>query len=71
MQASHSSLYLLKHCIIYIFLIHSGSVPKMLTVLYQSVWNTEKTTWTILFEHQGKIFLNIEKVLMKISEKQP
>ena len=71
MQASHSSLYLLKHCISYIFLIHSGSVPKMLTVLYQSVWNTEKTTWTILFEHQGKIFLNIEKVLMKISEKQP
>ena len=59
----------LKHCIICVFLIHSGSVQKILTALFKFVWNTEKSKWTNLFEYQGKMFLNIEKVLAKISEK--
>ena len=31
---------------------------------------TQKSTWTIFFKYQGKMFLNIEKVLVKISEEQ-
>ena len=44
---------------------------KMLTVLFKLVWNTQKSTWTSFFEYQGKMFLYIEKVLVKISEEQP
>ena len=61
---------MLKH-IICTFLVHSGSVKKMLTASFKLVLNTQKTTWTIFFEYQGKMFLNIEKVLVKISEEQP
>ena len=43
----------------------------MLTALFKSIWNTQKTTLTKFFEHQGKTFLNTEKVLLKISEDQP
>ena len=43
----------------------------MLTALFKLVWNTQKSKWTILFQDQGKMFLNIEKVLAKISEEQP
>ena len=43
----------------------------MLTALFKLVWNTQTSTWTIFFEYQGKMFLNIEKVLVKISEEQP
>ena len=73
MQDFHPSLFIvLKHCIICPFLIHSGSVKKMLTALFKLVWNTQKNTWTILFiKYQGKMFLNIERVLVKISEEQP
>ena len=39
--------------------------------LFKLVWNTQKTTSTISFEHQGKIFLNIERVLVKLSEEHP
>ena len=60
----------LKHCIICIFQIHSGSVQKMLTALFKLVWNTQKTTKTIFFEYQRKMFLNIERVLVKITEEQ-
>ena len=60
----------LKHCIICLFLIHSGRVQKMLTTLIKLVQNTQKTTQTNFFEYQGKMFQNIEKVLVKISEKQ-
>ena len=49
-----------------IFLIHSGSLHKMLTALFKLVWNTQKTTWTNFFNYQGKMFFNIEKVLLKI-----
>ena len=61
----------LKHYIICIFLIYSGSVHKMLTPLFKLVQNTQKTTLTNIFEYQGKMFLNIEKVLVKISEEKP
>ena len=29
------------------FLIHSGGLHKMLTALFDRVWNTEKSKWTI------------------------
>ena len=41
------------------FLIHSGSLQKMLTALFD------------FFQCPGKVFLSIEKVLEKISEDQP
>ena len=62
---------ILKYCIICTFLIRSGGVQKMLTALFNLVWNTQKSTWSIFFEYQGMVFLNIEKVLEKISEEQP
>ena len=71
MQDSHQVFTGLKHCIICIFLIHFDSAQKMLTALFKLVWNTQKSTWTIFFKYQGKMFLNIEKVLVKISEEQP
>ena len=43
----------------------------MLTALFNLVWNTQKSKWTMFFECQGKMFLSIEKVLEKISEDQP
>ena len=43
---SHPSL-VLKPGIIYTFLIHSGSLQKMLTALFNLVWNTQKSKWTI------------------------
>ena len=43
----------------------------MLTALFKKVWNTQKTTWTNVFDYQGKMFLNTEKVLVKMSEEQP
>ena len=67
---SHPSL-VLKPSIICTFLIHSGSLQKMLTALFNLVGNTQKSKWTIFFECQGKVFLNIEKILEKISQGQP
>ena len=64
---SHPSL-VLKPGIICTFLIHSGSLQKILTALFNLVWNTQKSKWAILFECQGKMFLGIDKVLEKISE---
>ena len=64
MQDSHLCFY----CI---FLIHSGSLPKMLTALFNLVRNTQKSKWTIFFEGQGKVFLSIEKILEKMSQDQP
>ena len=43
--------------IIYTILIHYGSVQKMLTVLFNFVWNVQKNKWTIFFECPGKMFL--------------
>ena len=53
------------------FLIHYGSVQKMLTVSFNFVWNTQKNKWAIFFECPGNMFLSIEKVFKKISEDQP
>ena len=41
----------------------------MLTALFKLVWNTQRGTWAKFFEYQDKMFLNIEKVLVKISER--
>ena len=38
------------------FLIHFGSVQKMLTALFNLVRNTLKSIWTISFECQVKVF---------------
>ena len=54
----------LKHCIIFIFLIYSDSLQRMLTALLKLVWNTQKSTRTNFFKYQGKIFLNFENVLV-------
>ena len=43
----------------------------MLTALFKLVWNTQKCMWIIFFEYQGKMFFDIEKNLVKISEEQP
>ena len=43
----------------------------MLTALFKLVQNTQETTQTNIFEYPEKIFLNIEKVLVKTSEEQP
>ena len=43
----------------------------MLTALFKLVWNTQKRTWITFFEYQGKMFVNIDKFLVKISEEQP
>ena len=67
---SHQSL-VLKPGIICKFLIHSGSLQKMLTALFNLVWNTWKSKRTIFFDCQGKVFLSIEKILEKISRNQP
>ena len=61
----------LKPGIICTFLIHSSSLQKMLTALFNLVWNTQKSIWTIFFECQGKVFLSIKKILEKISQDQP
>ena len=64
---SHPSL-VLKPGIICTFLIHSGSLQKVLTALFNFVWNTQKSKWPIFFYCQGYVFLSIKKVLEKISE---
>ena len=58
MQDSHSSLHqdyhprshpslVIKHGITCKFLIHPGGLQKMLTALFNLVWNTQKSKWTI------------------------
>ena len=55
-----------------LFLIHSGSLQKILTALFNLVWNAQKiVNGQCFFECQGKMFLCTEKVLEKISEDQP
>ena len=44
---------------------------KILTASFTFVCNTLKSKWAISFECQGKMFLDTEKVLEKISEVQP
>ena len=68
MQDSDPTFYCTN--IICTFLIHYGSVQKMLTALFNFVWNTQKNEWTIFFECPGKMLLSIEKVFKKVSEDQ-
>ena len=42
----------------------------MMTTLFNLVWDTEKSKWTILFECQNKMFLGTEKALKKTSGDQ-
>ena len=44
---------------------------KMLTALFNLVWNTQKSVWTIFLECQGKVFVSNEKILEKIRQDQP
>ena len=67
---SHPSL-VLKPGIICTFLIHSGSLQKMLTALFNLVRNEQKSIWAIFFECQDRVFLSIEKILEKIGQYQP
>ena len=62
---------ILRHCILCICVIHSDSVQKILIALFKLVWNTPKITWINIFVYQGKMFVNIETILVKISEEQP
>ena len=74
MQRFHPRSYpslVLKPGIICTFLIHSGSLQKMLTALFNLVQNTQKSISAIFLECQDKVFLSIEKILEKISLDQP
>ena len=58
---SHPSL-VLKPGIICTFLIHSGSLQKMLTALFNLVRNTQKSIWTIFFlSAKAKCFLVLKR----------
>ena len=67
---SHPSL-VLKPGNICTFLIHSGSLQKILTTLFNLAQNTQKSIWTIFLECQVKVFLSIKNILEKISQDQP
>ena len=57
---SHPSL-VLKPGIICTFLIHSGSLQKMLTALFNLVRNTQKSIWTIFLSAKAKCFLVLKR----------
>ena len=52
---------LLKSGIICTFLIHSGSLQKMLTALFNLVWNTQKSKWTIFLNAKARCFLVLKR----------
>ena len=43
------------------FLIHSGSLQKMLTALPNLVWNTQKSKWTIFLNAKGRCFVVLKR----------
>ena len=57
---SHSSL-VLKPGIICTFLIHSGSLQKILTALFNLAQNTQKSKWTIFLSAKAKCFLVLKR----------
>ena len=57
---SHPSL-VLKPGIVSAFLIHSSSLQKMLTALFNLVWNTQKSKWTIFLSAKAKCFLVLKR----------
>ena len=63
MQESHPSLYSIK-TLYHIFQIHSDRLQRMSTVLFKLVSNKQKSTRTHFLKYQGKMFLNIENVLV-------
>ena len=63
-------IFVLKHCIICQFLIHSDRVQKMLTTLFKLAWNTQKNTWRIFLRTKARCFLILKRFwwrLMKSS----
>ena len=56
----HPSL-VLKPCIICTFLIHSGSLQKMLTALFSLVRNTQRSIWRIFLSAKAKFFLVLKR----------
>ena len=70
MQESHQSLYCTKTWYQLYISDHYGSLQKMLTSLFNFVWNTQKSKWIIFFECPRKMFLGVENVLKKTSEDQ-
>ena len=74
MQNSHPSLYCTKTLYLVSF-VHFWSIlvvyKKILTALFNLVWNTQKSKCTIFFECQAKMLLSNEKVLEKISKDPP
>ena len=57
---SHPSLAL-KHGIICTFLIHSGSLKKILTALFNLVQNTQKSKQTIFLSVKANCFLELKR----------
>ena len=51
----------LKPGIICTFLIRSGSLQKMLTALFNLVWNTQKSIWTIFMRAKAKCLLVLKR----------
>ena len=64
MQDFHPCSYpslVLKSGIIYMFLIHSGSLQKMLTDLFNLVRNTQKSIWTAFLRAKVKCFFVLKR----------
>ena len=60
MQDSHQVFIVfivLKHGLICIFMIHSGSAQKMLTASFELVWDSQKSAWTIFLSTKTRCFL--------------
>ena len=57
---SDSSL-ILKPGIICTFLIHFGSLQKMLTALFNLAHDTQKSIWTIFLSAKAKCFLVLKR----------
>ena len=70
MQDSHPTLYCTETWYHFYIFDPFWCLQKMLTSLFNLVWNTQKSKLTIFFECTGKMFLSIERVL-KISDDQP
>ena len=64
MQDYHPNLYSTKtlyHLFICIFLIHSSSLQKMLTALFELVWNTQKLHGQIVLGTKQRCFLIMKR----------
>ena len=59
-RRSHPSR-VLKPGIICTFLIHSGSLQRMLSALFNLVWNTQKSIWTFFLKVKAKCFLVLKR----------